>query len=70
MVVVDNTIHGDIADDPNPRSDGWGEEDEELEVMLELVVEVEMKREVKKRERIVKERIYIGFDFCKGGANK
>ena len=37
---------------------------------MELVVEVEMKREVKKRERIVKERIYIGFDFCKGGANK
>ena len=26
--------------------------------------------EVKKRERKCKGRIYIGFDFCKGGANK
>ena len=31
-IVVDgitNLILGDIADDPNPRSGGWGEEDEE-----------------------------------------
>ena len=59
-VVVDditNSIFGDIRYDPNPKVEVAWDEDEELEVMLELVVEVEMKREVKKREKNCKGKL-------------